>query len=115
MPIEPAGKNNPISKLEFHLRLLRWLAETDESIIGDPYQHPMKGWVFVRDRGVTYKLNGDSTRQGVTEYLVHVIRHGSGLEWHPTLTTKGNMNAVAYGPDKAPPVSGFFFYLSDQE
>jgi hypothetical protein len=108
MPIESVDRLNAVSKPELHARLRRWLAATSEKTIGS-FKRP-GGQVFVRDGQSVYRLNPDTRRPAVEEYLALVDRYGDDLVWTAALSAKGRKSAVAYGPD-AVRIRGFYLYV----
>jgi hypothetical protein len=101
MPMERVGRTDWIGKGEFHSRLRRWLRDTDEPVIGDPEAHALTAWVWIRDGHRLARLNADTTRDAVAEY-VNLVRHAPGdLEWSIVPSARGNLTKIAFGPDRA--------------
>jgi hypothetical protein len=100
VPIEPTTRSGWISKAEFHSRLRRWYRETDESVIGDPDAHALTAWVWIRDGHLLARLNADTTRAAVAEYLalVHAL-HGN-VPWSVVSSARGQPTKIAFGPDR---------------
>src|SRR5687768_10271642 len=97
------------SKAEFHDALRQWLDTTTEETIGDA-EFGQTAWLHVRDGGATYRLNADTKRQGVADYLQLVDRFGDDLKWTIRPNRDGRENAVGYGPD-CETVQRFYHYV----
>jgi len=101
MPMERLGRADWIRKGEFHSRLRRWFRETDEELIGDPGAHALTAWVWVRDGHRLARLNADTTRAAVGEYLALVRALPSGdVEWSIVPSARGNYTKIAFGPER---------------
>lgn len=111
MPMEKVGPSDAISKREFHSRLRSWLLNTQENMIGDA-ERGQEAWVHVLHAATVYRLNSDTKRAGVAEYLELVNRHGDDLKWSTTQNRDGKPNAVAYGPD-ASRIQRFYLYSTE--
>jgi len=108
MPMEPIRLNEAVSKARFHALLRDWFEETDDDRIGD-VDFGKSAWLHVFDGETRFRLNADTKRQGIAEYLRLVDRHGDGLKWSVVANRDGKLNAVAYGPD-AKRVRRFYLY-----
>jgi len=109
MPMIRVRKTEAISKGEFHRRLRVWLA-TDEHRIGAEGDYGATGWIFVRDGGSFYKLNADTKRPAVEEYVQNLVLLGEDVEWHTVENQKGNMTAIAYGPEQRRNTSFYLYF-----
>jgi hypothetical protein len=109
MPLEQVRLNEAVDKSEFHSLLRDWLNSADDSTIGDA-DFGKSAWLHVRDAAARYRLNADTTRQGVAEYLQLVERYGDGLKWSVVANRDGVENAVAYGPESRR-VRRFYLYF----
>jgi hypothetical protein len=101
MPLERLGRADWILKGEFHSRLRRWYEDTDENLVGDPDAHALTAWIWVRDGHRLARLNADTTRDAVGEYLslVRSLPRGD-MEWSIVPCARGNFTKVAFGPDR---------------
>lgn len=100
MPMDRTGRPDWISKAEFHSRLRRWLRDTDEPVIGDPDAHALTAWVWVRDGHRLARLNADTTRDAVDEYLALLRTVPGDVEWSIVPSARGNLTKIAFGPDR---------------
>jgi hypothetical protein len=105
--IESDTRNEPISKGKFNRRLKKWIDGNEETIgiKGDFNRVPL---VFVQDGTEIFRLNRDTTRNGVIEYLKLVAKYGNDLEWRRIIGQRGKGTSVAYGPEHE---RVRFFYL----
>lgn len=100
MPMQRVGRGEWIGKGEFHSRLRRWLRDTDEELIGDADAHALTAWVWIRDGHRLARLNADTTRQAVNDYL-ELVRSAPGeLEWSIVPSARGHFTKIAFGPDR---------------
>lgn len=100
MPMERLGRGEWITKPEFHARLRRWFRETDEPVIGDPDAHARTAWVWIRDGHRLARLNADTTRPAVADYL-ELLRSAPGeLDWSIVPSARGHNTKIAFGPDR---------------
>jgi hypothetical protein len=102
--------SQPTSRDDFNARLHDCLLEANEGRIGDPAVPKYTPWVFVRHGGHTYRLNADTKRDAVREYLALVAAHGDGLEWVVVPNQNGRLNAVGFGSDRRR-IRGLNLYL----
>lgn len=109
MPMERVGRADWITKTEFHSRLERWYRDTAEPIIGDPGAQRWTAWIWVRDGHQLTKVNADTTRAGVAEYLALVRQWSDAIEWTVTESSQGKFTKVVFGPDQLA-VKGFHVY-----
>jgi hypothetical protein len=109
MPMQQVKSTEAITKPEFHKRLRAWFRDTDEVIIGPPNTVGVAAWVYVQDGDARYKLHADVKREAVGQYLGLVDRYGDEIEWTVVENEKGNMNAVAYGPEQVR-ITPFYLY-----
>jgi len=101
MPLERIGRDEALSKNEFHQHLRDWLRNTDEDVVGpDDVKYPRTGWVHVRDGSDMLVLNADTSRDAVDRYLQIVSRFGNDLEWNRAESQRGKMTTVEYGPER---------------
>jgi hypothetical protein len=109
MPMQRVARRDWITKAEFHSRLRRWFRETDESVIGDPHAHALTAWVWIRDGHRLARLNADTTRAAVAQYL-DLLRAAPGeLEWSVVPSTRGHLTKIAFGPEHTV-LSSFHLY-----
>ena len=112
MPMERVRKIKSITKAEFHQRLREWI-DTDEYQIGPEGNFGATGWIFVRDGGSFYKLNADTKRPAVKQYVQNLVLLGEDVEWHTVENSRGNMTAVAYGPEQRRCTSFYFYFAGN--
>ncbi|MFL5329350.1 MAG: hypothetical protein ACJ8C4_10590 [Gemmataceae bacterium] len=111
MPMDQVRVGAAITKAELHRRIRKWLAETDEHIIGPTGTDERTAWIHVQDGGSWYKLHADANRPAIAEYLQLVDEYGDDIEWHVVENQRGNMNAVAFGPDAKRLSNTLYLYL----
>lgn len=100
MPMERTGRQDWISKGEFHIRLRRWYRQTADTVVGDPAADKRTAWVWVRDGHRLARLNADTTRDAVGEYLALVRSAPADIEWHVVPSARGRLTKIAFGPDR---------------
>jgi hypothetical protein len=100
MPMDRTGRAEWISKGEFHSRLRRWYRESDEPVIGDPDADNRTAWIWVRDGHRLARLNADTTREAVAEYLSLIRSLPGEVDWHVVASARGNLTKIAFGPDR---------------
>ena len=100
MPMEQIRRNQAVTKHDFHLLLRQWIADTDDAIVGSETVQGRTSWVHVRDGTTMFSLHADATREAVTFYLQLVKRYGEDLAWNVTISQRGKMTAVVYGPQR---------------
>lgn len=98
MPMDRIARAEWISKSEFHSRLRRWYRETDESVVGDPDADNRTAWVWIRDGHRLARLNADTTREAVGEYLELLRSLPGEIDWHVVPSARGNLTKIAFGP-----------------
>lgn len=113
MPMERLGRGEWISKAQFHDRLTRWFRETREDVIGEPAVHGRTAWLWVRDGHTLAKLQADTTRAAVAEYLLKLRSQPSPLEWHVVTSSTGHRTRIAFGPDRAT-IRNFHLYADEE-
>jgi hypothetical protein len=109
--MERVRLSEAISKVELHRRFREWLAATNDRYIGPAGEDERTAWVHVRDGERRFKLHSDTNRPAVEEYLKLVGVHGDDIEWQVVENRRGNMNAVAFGPDATRLDSTLYLYL----
>jgi hypothetical protein len=107
MPIEKIGAGSAVSRSAFDAILAEWF-QTGENQIGDA-DHGITAWVHVREGDDVFRLNSDTTREGVERYLQLVRQYEDRLEWSVVENERGNMNKVAFGPE-AETIRYFYLY-----
>lgn len=110
MPMDRLGRAEWITKGEFHIRLGRWLRETDEPVIGDPAAHPLTAWLWVRDGHRLARLCADTTRAAVAEYIALLRGHHGELDWSIVPSARGQPTKVVFGPERVS-IEGFHLYV----
>jgi hypothetical protein len=98
MPLERVGRDQPLSKPEFHNRLRAWVQSGREAEVGPQGIDGRTNWVFVRDGDTLYALHADTSRSAVERYLEFVVQYGDDLNWEIVPSQRGKTTAVAYGP-----------------
>ncbi|HSU14630.1 hypothetical protein [Longimicrobium sp.] len=111
--MERVRRTNAISVEDLNAALAEFHEEgvDGETIAGANEEGPAD-WIWVKWLGNRYYLNGDTTWEGVGEYLELVKKHGSGLAWSLVPNGRGEINQVAFGPAKTV-IPGFHFYRAD--
>jgi hypothetical protein len=100
MSLERVRRDQALTKSEFNRRLRAWPETNGDATIG-PVDHDRRtGWVYVRSGSNVFRLNADTKRNAVDEYLKMVTLHGDELQWEIVASAKDKMTAVAYGPDR---------------
>ena len=110
MPIERVGRDQAITKVQFHSRLRRWLDSTDDAIIGPEDVDGRTSWIHVCDDSRMFVLHADTRREAVAFYLHLVELHGDGSIWEIAPSQRGKMTAVVYGPEKVR-LKPFYLYV----
>lgn len=108
MPLERVRRGSALTRNEFHQRLRSWLGDTEDPIVGLEEVPGVTPWVYIRDGSSLFELHADTKREAVRGYLELVALHGDDLRWEVTASERGNMTAVAYGPER---VRNKSFYL----
>lgn len=110
MPMERVRNSDAITKAELHNRLRKWL-ETDEYIIGPTGTDERTAWIYVQEGESRFKLHADANRPALAEYLQLVDQYGDDIEWQVVENQRGNLNAVAFGPDAKRLNNTLYLYL----
>ena len=105
------GANQAVTRQEFDALLREWQSHTNDDTIGDA-EFGQTAWVHVHDGSTVYRLNADTNREGVREYLRLLEKHEGDLEWSFVPNRNGRDNAVAFGPDRQRP-RYFYLYVRD--
>jgi hypothetical protein len=100
MPMPRTDRGHALPRVVFHAQLREWLATTSEAIVGSEHVDGRTVWVHVRDGHQSFGLHADTRRAAVERYLQLVSLHGDDLEWTVVPSQRGNMTAVAYGPER---------------
>ena len=100
MPMQRLGRGEWITTPEFHARLRRWFRDTDDPVVGDPDAHARTAWVWIRDGHRLARLNADTTRSAVADYLVLLRAAPAELEWSVVPSARGRNTKIAFGPDR---------------
>ena len=98
MPEVRSLRKDPVSKQQFHDILLYWLANTTDQYVGSEDVDERTPWIHVQDGSTLFILHADTKRAAVLHYLKLVAIHGAAIAWTITLSQKGKMTAVAFGP-----------------
>jgi hypothetical protein len=101
------NRHEVLTKQRFHGRLRAWFKDTDDKTVGDPKATTL---LYVRHGDLVFRLNADTQREGVAEYLALVDQYGDDLEWHAVSSESGRKTAVAFGPSKTR-VRRFYLYV----
>jgi hypothetical protein len=113
--MEQVGRDQALSKSEFHQRLRDWFEKTEHKVIGpEGIKYPRTGWVHVRDGSLLLLLNADTPRNAVGRYLQLVQRYGNDLQWERAISQQDKMTTVVYGPEKLRCKSFNLYYVSPQ-
>lgn len=100
MPAVRIPRDNPASKRQFHDILLDWLANTNDKYVGSEDVDERTPWIHVQDGSSLFILHSDTKRAAVLQYLKLVAVHGADIAWTITLSQRGKMTAVAFGPSE---------------
>ena len=100
MPTERTHRSNPISKRDFHVALMDWLANTSDAIVGSEAVDGRTPWIHVLDGDTMFVLHADTRRDSVLHYLKLVAIHGESIAWKVVPSQRKRMTAVAYGPSE---------------
>ncbi|MDO9107152.1 MAG: hypothetical protein Q7U57_19595 [Methylovulum sp.] len=76
-------------------------------------QHSHNDPLFIKEEDKVFKLNPDTKRQGVKEYLDLLAKNQGNLPWVIVANANGRMNKVAFGYDKVV-IPGFYLYFVDK-
>lgn len=110
MPMERVEREQWITKTDFHRRIGQWYRESHEEQIGSPDAHGLTGWLWVRDGHLLAKLDADTTRSGVGEYLALLRDRRGDLVWSVVESARGQPTKIAFG-DERRTIPGFYLYL----
>jgi hypothetical protein len=111
MSMQRIGPREAVARPEFDALLRAWHSHSDDHTIGDA-DFGQAAWIHVHDGSTVYRLNADTTRAGVEEYLRLLDKHEGDLEWSIVPNRNGRDNAVAFGPDRQRP-RYFYLYVRD--
>ncbi len=100
MPMEKVLRDQALTKVDFHQRLRAWLANAGEAMVGPEDVPGVTSWVHIKDGSRVFALHADAKRDAVVHYLQMVTLHGDDLAWEIVPSQRGNMTAVAFGPEK---------------
>jgi hypothetical protein len=105
-------RKEAISRGEYHSRLRKWHAETNEQHIGEFEKGKrVPPWIFIRDGKRLFSQDADASREVVGEYLKLLDQQGEDLRWTVVLSDRGYKSRVAPGnpPERIP----VYIYLRD--
>ena len=111
MPMKQVPRNQALTKAEFHQRLREWFHDTGERTVGSDEVDGRTRWIYVRDGADLFVLHADTSREAVEWYLQTVAANGDDLRWEVAPSQRGNMTAVAYGPERLRNTS-FYLYVA---
>lgn len=111
MPMKKVLKSEAVDVHSFNQRLLEWLSDSGEPIIGEPDAAGVTAWLFVRNDDRLFRLHADTRREGVRDYLALCIA-GQLPTWNIVANQRGTENAVSFGEDGVK-VKYFYLYLVD--
>lgn len=100
MPMPRSDRAHAVSRTVFHNQLREWLSGTNEAIIGSEDVDGRTVWVHVRDVQRMFGLHADTRREAVERYLQLLSVHSEELEWTVVPSQRGNLTAVAFGPEQ---------------
>ena len=107
--IERMDKRNPLQNRTEFYQLLEYWYENNKfsgfSRINENLPTNNTPCIWVKHKGELFRLNGDTTINGVREFL-----DNRDSEWNVIANAKGRRNKVVVTKDKSP-ISGFYFYL----
>ena len=104
-------KKQAMSKSELHLRFQQWLARSESTTIAPQEIFGRSAWIFVRDEERVFKIDPDTKREAIKVYMELVAEHGDDIKWQIVANSKGNLNAVAFGPHAKRLKNTFYLYL----
>lgn len=99
MAMHQIRTKDAVTKSRFHSMLRQWIEDTNDETIGPEGIRGQTPWIHVRDGSTLFFLNADTRRKAVETYLQFVALHGDNIAWTIVPSQRGNMTAVAYGPE----------------
>ena len=103
---------NILERQDFDSWLFNWYKNTNEETIGDVGNFGQQAFLWVEDNDSKFRLNADTKREGVEEYLDLLKENNNLLTWSVVANLKGKINKVAFGENKIK-IRGFYLYLDD--
>jgi hypothetical protein len=103
--------SSPLSRREFDAWLEAWYRDTDDATVGDVGGYGQRALLWVNDEGLLYRLNADTKRNGVRDYLALREQYGPRLDWSVVANRKGVTNKAAFGRMQVR-IRGFYLYLA---
>ena len=94
----------------FNSWLLNWYKNTNEKTVGDVGNFGQQAFLWIEENEMKYRLNADTKREGVKEYLQLLDENNGSIKWVVVANLKGKMNKIAFG-DNAIKIRGFYLYL----
>jgi hypothetical protein len=89
-------------KAEFHQLLSDWLRVADARTIGDGGTYSRRASIIAElESGHEIRLNSDTKRDAVAEYVDYAARHGVSTPWSVVANRNGKRNKVTYRADGA--------------
>jgi hypothetical protein len=101
------------SKAALASLLQRWYVETTEDRIGPAATYGGQPWIWVDLDPCPVKLNADTRREAVGDYLDDVAARGAEVPWRVVRNGRGRVNKVVYRSDYAT-VPGWYCYLAHE-
>ena len=89
------------TKTDLRLLLERWFRDTSDETIGRSPSFGGVAWVFLDfpDLPRPARLNADTTRSAVRDFLDDSSRRGAEVPWVVIANQRGPINKVVYGED----------------
>ena len=104
--------SSPLPRRAFDAWLEAWYRDTEDATVGEVGDYGQRALLWVNDEGLLYRLNADTKRHGVREYLALREQYGPHLGWSVVANRKGVMNKAAFGPMQVT-IRGFYLYLAE--
>jgi len=101
---------NIYDRKAFDAWLSNWYKNTNEKTVGEIGNFGQQAFLWIEENEVKYRLNADTKREGVKEYLDLLDENNNSIKWTVVANLKGKMNKVAFGDNKIK-IRGFYLYL----
>lgn len=105
-------KLDVLDRRDFDSWLFDWYKNTNEKTIGDVGNYGQQVLLWVENNGSKFRLNADTKREGVEEYLGLLKKNNNVLNWSVVANLNGKINKAAFGESKVR-IRGFYLYLDD--
>jgi hypothetical protein len=100
------------SKPDLYELLYRWHRETNSRTLGEVGTFGGQVWIWLElpDLPRRARLNADTSREAVRDYLDDVARRGADVPWRVITNRRGSMNKVTF-TDDGRLIPGWYCYL----